>query len=1151
MKKLNFLVLAGCLSVLSLRAQTADDYVAQGRRWLGSNDLVRADAQFNQALALDANHSAANALAAATRLLVLPQKPAGSNFLNRIGFSKTGRNLFDWTATLPENSQGHTILPANFSSTEAIAVFRTNIMPAITASRANLARITDTNFTLSLTAAETSSESVTIDFGDILLLRALLYGGDFLGYTANAHNFAFVLNHIKALGDANLLSIQQILVDYPSLLAKGSATELAASKAALTNGAALYQAASDFIRRRPATLQRLFNLAAQDVSKEADFRDYLAKTVQSLDGPVQLKTDSPVAINAASYFAGTKSLRSLLPRFSGNLYVQNSLPDYTFGGILLYEPAWKTEEVLRKKLAPTTAGIYLGNFYPWSSGSASGSFAMFVGASRNAVVMGYDSSAGAGLAISMKVDSGGSWDYQSSSLYTRGEISSDGTLNGELGNNNGWWEVSGDRQSNFGTWQGSAGLYSGTWTSSGRTGRLQGILSAAGQIFYAAFDTSGAVTDGGSGQINGQQKFTSVSVSYSTIAGTLNAATAQITGFFTNSDGHGTFAMTRSGQIVSDQPPTLTKALTDKTVVLGANATLAVTVSGSAPLCYQWYSNDVAIVNANAASLTISNVHWASDGTTYRVTIANIVQGISSSALLHVVPETNRPALKITAPTNGQRWSNALFAVTITATDNVGVSNVWCQLNGGTPALAQLANTRWTLNAPLSAGTNFIRAWAVDTCGNVSPTNSVSLIYVLTSPITLLTNGIGTITRSFAGTQLEIGKRYTVTAVPGAGQLFSNWVGTATSAKPALTFMMESNLWLQANFVPNPFRAVKGTYNGLFAAPADDAATRQHESSGCLLNLLVTDRGTFSGSLWLAGASYPVRGQFDVGGNVNTNVARTGTSPLTLNLSLNLTAGADHLSGTVSDGHWIASLEADRQVFNATTNRSGFAGKYTLFLPGQIISPASPGGDSSAALTIDPAGKVTTSGWLADGTAWAPLATTVSRAGLWPLYASVYSGKGSVWAWITFDTNQPPADLHGTVSWIKPAIATAKLYPLGFTNVVLAEGSRYVSPTTNRVIHLTNGIVVFDGGTLATPVTNLLTLKANNQILIGTNLLIPGLTPSSGLFSGKTTIPTAAPAGKLSVTIQGALFQDSDVGYGYFLSTNNQGGRIFLGPATP
>ena len=44
-----------------------------------------------------------------------------------------------------------------------------------------------------------------------------------------------------------------------------------------------------------------------------------------------------ISINASNYFACTKTLRSLMPQFNGNSYVNNTLPDYTFGGILLNE----------------------------------------------------------------------------------------------------------------------------------------------------------------------------------------------------------------------------------------------------------------------------------------------------------------------------------------------------------------------------------------------------------------------------------------------------------------------------------------------------------------------------------------------------------------------------------------------------------------------------------------------------------------------------------------------------------------------------------------------------------------------------------------------------------------------------------------------
>ena len=59
----------------------------------------------------------------------------------------------------------------------------------------------------------------------------------------------------------------------------------------------------------------------------------------------------------------------------------------------------------------------------------------------------------------------------------------------------------------------------------------------------------------------------------------------------------------------------------------------------------------------------------------------------------------------------------------------------------------------------------------------------------------------------------------------------------------------------------------------------------------------------------------------------------------------------------------------------------------------------------------------------------------------------------------------------------------------------------------------------------------------------GTNKYsLAGHTRSSGLFSGSATVPGT----KQKVSFKGALLQNVDVGYGYFLGTN-QSGSVFFG----
>jgi len=90
----------------------------------------------------------------------------------------------------------------------------------------------------------------------------------------------------------------------------------------------------------------------------------------------------------------------------------------------------------------------------------------------------------------------------------------------------------------------------------------------------------------------------------------------------------------------------------------------------------------------------------------------------------------------ITAPTSGQVVSNAAFTVTgtaaITGNPLATLTNVYVQLNNGgwTGAISTSGWTNWTASVTLTAGSNTVSAYAVDTYGNVSPTNSVTFDYV-------------------------------------------------------------------------------------------------------------------------------------------------------------------------------------------------------------------------------------------------------------------------------------------------------------------------------------------------------------------------------------------------------------------------------------
>jgi hypothetical protein len=72
----------------------------------------------------------------------------------------------------------------------------------------------------------------------------------------------------------------------------------------------------------------------------------------------------------------------------------------------------------------------------------------------------------------------------------------------------------------------------------------------------------------------------------------------------------------------------------------------------------------------------------------------------------------------------------------------------------------------------------------------------------ITSPLTIQINGGGRVLPNYNRVYLEVGRRYTIRAYPAAGGVFQRWSGgTNDSTSPILSFIMEANLVLQANFL--------------------------------------------------------------------------------------------------------------------------------------------------------------------------------------------------------------------------------------------------------------------------------------------------------------------------------------------------------------
>lgn len=396
------------------------------------------------------------------------------------------------------------------------------------------------------------------------------------------------------------------------------------------------------------------------------------------------------------------------------------------------------------------------------------------------------------------------------------------------------------------------------------------------------------------------------------------------------------------------------------------------------------------------------------------------------------------------------------------------------------------------------------------------------------SPIVVKARGLGVITPNLDGKNLKIGSDYKMKATAGKGHVFAGWTGGLKASSRLLKFKMRPNLSLEANFIPNPFEAVKGSYSGLFYEPTNGIAGRQHETSGSI-ELKVTPKGVFTGKLTL-GKAYRFAGKFDGAGFAEIQVKRAKASALNLKLQLDLGVGADQVAGSVAGDDWTTPFVGHRAGLGSVEK-----GAYTMaILSGS--SPDSPAGDGVATITVSDSGGIRVKGALSDGTK-IDQQTTISKNGEWPFYVPLYKGDGSIMGLINF-SNQP-ATLSGDLSWIK------KGGPLPFTNITSVLGSFYLPPAKGAsVIVPSSGVITLREGNLTEWITNLFELGHGNALSItGTNDLRISVNAPSGLLNGSFFHPDARKA----TQVKGVVLQQQNNARGFFLGPNESGAFLLEG----
>ncbi|HEY1171323.1 MAG TPA: hypothetical protein VGH19_08155 [Verrucomicrobiae bacterium] len=310
--------------------------ITQGRAALAAHDMPTATLRFSEAVQSNANHETANFFYGLTRILNSAHTSAGQNFLNQLGISASGRNIYEWDATVAEDGNGDPEAPSGMSASAFTVHLRNQILPEIVNAEANLAKVVSPSFRVSLTADETGSSAVDIDYADVLMLRALLKGLNYWIYTVNSWNTDVQLITLKSLAVNQTLNAKDLLTAYPQLFTFTTTADQTAARTAFEDFVTFYLNASLAIRNRSSQTDLLFQYDTDMAVREENFRQTITELKTSLTSPNTALTQAPgLTFSLANHFSASGAPRNFLPKFSGDAFVRGTLPDVTFGGVAM------------------------------------------------------------------------------------------------------------------------------------------------------------------------------------------------------------------------------------------------------------------------------------------------------------------------------------------------------------------------------------------------------------------------------------------------------------------------------------------------------------------------------------------------------------------------------------------------------------------------------------------------------------------------------------------------------------------------------------------------------------------------------------------------------------------------------------------------
>jgi hypothetical protein len=377
---MRFILLVSISLGASLLHATSTDTII-GRYYLTQKNLPYANSMFAQG-----SDAEAKTLKALTSLALLQRDSGTVTFLNNI-YVDSPANIWDArdVGYSPNPSQPNPYRAQNnVNATQISSILKNSHLPVYLQAETDLSAFTSDSVLVPLGRSETGYPDISLDRGDILMIRALLACGRGAAHLVNSQNSSILINEFISLTEEpGPVTIEKFLAKFPDAAKLATPSDLPLARQEFKNSITLYNQASEWVRtKRALNAVRLFNLPGSfgvnrgevytaGLADELAFRAKLDEYALLLDGSRLLTglDNEPIeTLNAKPFFDGLVNLRSILPSFRKNKIRQGEVTDAfaKAGGVYPGNTIARTEDLLQKRTADhaTDPYVFFGLFVP-------------------------------------------------------------------------------------------------------------------------------------------------------------------------------------------------------------------------------------------------------------------------------------------------------------------------------------------------------------------------------------------------------------------------------------------------------------------------------------------------------------------------------------------------------------------------------------------------------------------------------------------------------------------------------------------------------------------------------------------------------------------------------------------------------------------